>query len=375
MKDLYYALSPQNDINPENVQTYFDALSWALTNRDAKNIRNIAITGVYGSGKSSMIKTFQEKCKNNKDLKFLNISLATFSNSNGLRSPDGQSEDLQRLIELSILQQLLYREKDKVLPDSRIRKIKRHTGKQVSCFAIYSLFFLISLANVITGYNNYYPGHIFLQNVLFHRLPIDNASIYFVSLIISIIGSIFLLKNLVRLVYSIKLSKLSFQNAEIEIDKDISKSILNHYLDEILYFFEATKYNIVVIEDLDRFEQTDVFTKLREINLILNESQKITRTIVFVYAIRDDIFKNKDRTKFFDFVIPIIPVINKSNSGEFLLTAKHRGIIDISDNVIDDLSLFLDDTRLLYNSCYAKVPLSPMLKADSNSIPLFNDAM
>lgn len=349
MKDLYYALSPQNDINTENIQTYFNALSWALTNRDTKNIRNIAITGVHGSGKSSVIKTFQKKYRNNKDLRFLNISLATFSNSNELGQPDGQSKSLQRLIELSILQQLLYREKDNILSDSRIRKIKRHTGKQVFIFAICSLLFLISLANVITEYNNCYPEHIFLQNILLHRLPINNTSIYFISLIISIIGSIFLLKNIIRFVYSIKLSKLSFQNAEIELDKDISKSILNHYLDEILYFFEATKYNTVVIEDLDRFEQTDVFTKLREINLLLNESQKITRTIVFVYAIRDDIFKNKDRTKFFDFVIPIIPVINKSNSGEFLLTAKHKGIIDISDNVIDDLSLFLDDTRLLYN--------------------------
>jgi hypothetical protein len=346
---LYYALSPQDDIKPEKVQTYFDALLWALTNRDTKNIRNIAITGVYGSGKSSVIKTFQKKYKNNKELKFLNISLATFSNSNESGTYDGQPKSLQRLIELSILQQLLYREKDNILSDSRIRKIKHHTGKRVSFFTICLFLFLASLANVITGYNNYYPWDIFFQNISLHRLPLNNSSIYFISLIISIIGSIFILNKIVRLVYSIKLSKLSFQNAEIEVDKDISKSILNHYLDEILYFFEATKYNIVVIEDLDRFEQTDVFTKLREINLLLNESQKITRTIVFIYAIRDDMFKDKDRTKFFDFIIPIIPVVNKSNSGEFLLTAKHDGIIDISDNVIDDLSLFLDDTRLLYN--------------------------
>jgi ABC-type multidrug transport system fused ATPase/permease subunit len=276
MKDLYYALSPQNDIKPENVQTYFDALSWALTNRDIKNIRNIAITGIYGSGKSSVIKTFQKKYRNNKDLKFLNISLATFSNNNELRPSDGQSESLQRLIELSILQQLLYRENDNILPDSRIRKIKRHPRKQVSGFTICSFVFLISLANVITGYNNY-PWRIFLQDILRHRLPINNTLIYFVSLVICIIGSMFLLTKFIRFVYSIKISKLSFQNAEIKVDKDISKSILNHYLDEILYFFEATKYNIVVIEDLDRFEQTDVFTNLRKINLLLNESLKITR--------------------------------------------------------------------------------------------------
>ncbi|MFR4222667.1 MAG: hypothetical protein ACLT38_02560 [Akkermansia sp.] len=33
---------------------------------------------------------------------------------------------------------------------------------------------------------------------------------------------------------------MNLKGTEIEIDKNISKSILNNYIDEIIYFFEAT---------------------------------------------------------------------------------------------------------------------------------------
>jgi hypothetical protein len=42
----------------------------------------------------------------------------------------------------------------------------------------------------------------------------------------------------------------------------------------------------------------------------------------------------------------------------------------------DDKILAVQDMTVVnYNSCYAKAPLSPVLKADSNSIALFSDAM
>ncbi|MEG0470658.1 MAG: hypothetical protein RR562_12190, partial [Longicatena sp.] len=66
-----------------------------------------------------------------------------------------------------------------------------------------------------------------------------------------------------RSIISLSIKKLNLQGAEIEIDKNISKSILNNHIDEIIYFFEATNYNVVIIEDLDRFGDSEVFTKLR----------------------------------------------------------------------------------------------------------------
>ena len=105
--------------------------------------------------------------------------------------------------------------------------------------------------------------------------------------------------------------------AKLEDDKDES-SIFDKSMDELVYFFEATDYRVLFIEDLDRYDNTKIFVKLRELNTILNNYDLINRRIVFVYAIKDDMFKNEERTKFFDFIIPVIPIINSTNSGEIL---------------------------------------------------------
>ena len=58
-------------------KTTFDALNYALSQR---NIHNIALTGNYGSGKSSILESYI-KC-NKKKNNFLKISLATFAIEN-----------------------------------------------------------------------------------------------------------------------------------------------------------------------------------------------------------------------------------------------------------------------------------------------------
>jgi hypothetical protein len=128
-------------------------------------------------------------------------------------------------------------------------------------------------------------------------------------------------------------------------------SILNKHLDEIIYFFESTDYDLVVIEDLDRFGTPEIFIKLREINKIINDRRAGKSTIKFLYAVKDDMFDNKSRAKFFDFIIPVVPVINSSNSLDKFL---ERLKINEYDNSIDkqflkEMSLHIDDLRLIHN--------------------------
>ncbi len=122
-------------------------------------------------------------------------------------------------------------------------------------------------------------------------------------------------------------------------------------MDEIIYFFEITKYDVVIIEDLDRFDTPAIFLKLRELNYLLNNSNAIKRSIgkiVFIYAVKDDMFKDTSRTKFFDFISTVIPVINPSNSRDKLLNAlREQGVQEISDDVCMDLGIFIDDMRIL----------------------------
>lgn len=345
----YNSLTPTD--NAEDCEIYLKSLEWALENR--KTIKNIAVAGPHGSGKSSIIQTFIKQHKETEKYiksnffpkyKFLNISLATFKDTQTKDKSDNNDEDnnLQRLIELSILQQLFFHEEDSIIPDSRLKKIHRHKKTKLFGYSVGIVTLLISFLFLIA------PD--FLAKFYLFRLPVYYSYLahYFAS-IITIIGSLFIIYKSSRSIIGLSIKKLNIKSAEIEIDENISKSILNNHLDEIIYFFEATKYNVFIIEDLDRFEQTEVFTKLREINLLINCSNKIKRDVVFIYAIKDDMFLDKDRVKFFDFMIPIIPVIDFSNSGNKLRNIVTVNKYKINEELLDDISMFIDDMRLLYN--------------------------
>ena len=105
-----------------------------------------------------------------------------------------------------------------------------------------------------------------------------------------------------------------------------------------------------MLEDLDRFETSDIFLKLRELNLLLNESKVVNRTIFFVYAVRDDMFQDAERVKCFDYISTVIPVINRSNAKNQLKEAlETRGVTEIVDTHLSELGFFLHDMRLLKN--------------------------
>ena len=159
-----------------------------------------------------------------------------------------------------------------------------------------------------------------------------------------------LLKN------NVSISKFKFKDAEIEINNK-SESIFNKYLDEIVYFFQATNFNVVIIEDLDRFEDaTFIIQKLKELNQLINSSNKINSKVKFIFAIKDDFFTEpKERTKFFDKIIPIIPISSYTNSNEIIwekfekIYGKKEIYGNITKKFIDDVSIFLDDMRIINN--------------------------
>lgn len=306
------------------------------------DIKNIALTGTYGSGKSSIIRTFQKKYE---EYNYLNISLASFKDNIENENNDN-AENLNRLIELSILQQIFYKEKHVYIPDSRFKRIKNISKKKVLLNSFLFLIWSLSIAYLFK-HQEVEKDFSELNTIL------QNPYTKYTSLIISLLGLYYLSIKLVRIFNNSKLNKLNIQSADIEIGDNNDKSILNHHLDEILYFFEVTNYDTVVIEDLDRFNDTEIFTKLRELNNLINGSKQIGRKIVFLYAIRDNMFQDKDRTKFFDFIIPVIPIINPSNSNEIiknkLLKINSKSIP--TEEFIDDVSIFIEDMRLLINIC------------------------
>jgi len=149
------------------------------------------------------------------------------------------------------------------------------------------------------------------------------------------------------------LNKLTFKGTEIKVP---GSSNLNKFLDEILYFFEVTSYRVVVIEDLDRHNNDSIFTKLRELNTLINNSEQVKRDlpVKFIYAIRDEMFTGTERTKFFDYIIPVVPVITPSNAGAVLIqNLENDGLNDlITPSFINSIAIYIEDMRMLKNIYY-----------------------
>jgi hypothetical protein len=343
---LSISLAPKvitEESEKEKIKPYLNTLIKAVNTKD---VNNIAITGSYGSGKSTILKTFQKEYKSS--FRFLNVSLASFNKINDESNED--SEKLERLLEISILQQIIYSVSPNKIPNSHFKRILNIPlwRKRIIAFLI-TLWVLCLL--------------LFWKNNYIEIVNPNNWSIYknleWIGIIISIItfiGFSFLSYKIIDLFRNSKISRVSIQG-EIELNNNENedKSIFNQYLDEIIYFFQKTKYNILIIEDLDRFENTNIFTKLREINILLNNSNLIKEKISFIYAISDDFFTDKkERVKFFEYMIPIIPFINYSNAEEQLKKLiKDSGLEEniFSDDFISDITPFIDDIdmRLLVN--------------------------
>jgi hypothetical protein len=388
-----------NNISTSTVQKQFDLAPSIIPKEDKayqtvhdlaeklpdKNVTNIALTGPFGSGKSSILKTLKNDFLG---YNYLDISLATLDVNNeipefedkDLESKQGEKnpqpegfqppktntdkkkeskksaksdkeESLNRLIEYSILQQLIYKERIQDIPESRFKRIK-HIDKCQSL--IYSILCVIFIAAICIVLEPKFSYNEFLYNLFTVGTTAKTFWDILALLYIVFCGSC-IIRWLITNLYNSKLNKINLKDGEIDLAENTS--IFNKHLDEIIYFFEVTTYNVVIIEDLDRFSTHHIFLKLRELNQLLNNSKAInpngTRKITFIYAVKDDIFRDASRTKFFDYIVTVIPVINPSNSCEKLRESLRKVIpdtdTDISDQACKQLGFYIDDMRLLLN--------------------------
>lgn len=347
----YKDLAP--DSNIANGNEYFEELKWALNNT---KISNIALSGPYGAGKSSVIESFFAQ---NKEHKPLIISLAAFKgNKDCINEPgEGSNSGKEHFMESEeiakgFLQQLFYRVDYKRIPQSRYRKLHRvKTSKIFWNLLAISLLILLSLCVI----NNDICSIIFYRMKNWGSAYNINSTVNFILSIILFMIIMGVISNAVKWTYThIGNAEISIANkAKFTTDKANAETIFNKYLDEIVYFFEETDYDVVILEDIDRYENTEIFVKLRELNRLLNSYESIDRHIVFIYAMKDDFFKNStERTKFFDFIVSVIPFINATNSDNLLRRRideiKKTGIeISIEDEFITKVAPFISDMRVL----------------------------
>ncbi|MET3391663.1 hypothetical protein ABIC33_002302 [Variovorax sp. 1140] len=330
IKPKFLDLAPTDKADKAGV--YSEAILFAINNT---KVSNIALTGPYGSGKSSIIQSFLKIYRQ----PALHISLAAFipeSNS------DGEKVSRQE-IERSILQQMLYGADANRLPLSRFKRIQS-PGVWSFLKSLYITLGILALWYVFSQRKDVISGTFFTPFALSNGFNLGIGAFAVIFLWIA-------LHHLYVASFGLSLKSVSLKDVEIRPAHDDQTSILNRHLDEILYFFQSTNYDLVIIEDLDRFNDSEIFVTLREINSLVNENAGVKRTIRFLYALRDDMFVNTDRTKFFEFIIPVIPIINTSNSIDMVLEQGRRLAIDerLDRQFLREVSRYLNDLRLIQN--------------------------
>lgn len=337
-------LTPKlTDKDDYKYQVYRDALNQAYS-RD--EIKNIAITGIYGSGKSSVWKTYKhEKVKegsdNWSDKSVITVALSDFKEEIDLKPETPAYKKKINSVEEQIINQILYQVDSDKIPLSRY-EIKNTSSKNIDhcslakiILFILGVFLLIRIKEVSALFSEDKQTRIDLVATL--------IALFLIVIPVLTEGKKFINK------YKLHFTKISFQGTTLDL-KDVQKDVLNDEMRELVYIITSSDVQTLVFEDLDRFDNIDLFTKLRELNYLVNSTA--SRVIRFVYLLRDDLFLQQERTKFFDLIIPIVPVINSQNS-----SGKMLELFGIEEDdplkpetwVIEGISLYIDDMRLLYS--------------------------
>jgi hypothetical protein len=302
------------------------------------NIFNIALSGPYGSGKTSIIKTF----KHIYPLSYMDISLATFDDK------FVKDDKITSKLEYCILKQLFYKVHPDKVPESRFKRIVNH--KYIAFNAFLFFCWLISIL--------YFTNNSILDSLIF-ALGLDFYFSFFngVYSIVLLAGFVFIVYKVYDFFINFKMTKFKINEAELESKHEKATINFENEIDEILYFFERNPIDVVFFEDLDRFNNTEIYIKLREINFLINNYDPIREKgkVTFVYAVIDDIFTQNERTKFFDFILPVVPIINYTNSAIELIRRFNNEIESIENiiekrefkNFIEKVSLYLSDMRVI----------------------------
>jgi hypothetical protein len=329
-------------LSDDEMQGYSQALDFVFQEND---LLNIAITGPYASGKSSVIKTYEEKLN---EINGIHISLSYFSPTleskiKGQKKVDELIFEDELMLERKIINQLVHQIDPDKIPATEF-KLKSESKKSTSVKWAVAISFIISSLIFIdkTWLTEWLSEH---NNIALLLMFLFFCSIAYV--IYRILG----LQSHKSLIRKLKI----FEN-EIDISSSENEvSYFDKYLNEIIYILDESKLDYIVFEDIDRYDDNLILNKLRELNYTYNKKQSKNKPkpIKFLYLIKDEIFESKERTKFFDYILPIVPVMDNSNSlGRMKQIFQSKNIFnDFTATFLDSLSLYLDDIRLIKNIC------------------------
>ena len=275
---------------------------------------------------------------------------------------DEEGNSISR-IEKQILTQILAQVNQKDIPLSKY-KLKFNKNKcTIAKYVLASLIFILSIIGwfIKSEITSIYMirMHVYLSFII----------LLFITPLIYLIYRIF--KGELFQISKINL-KIAEANAQPSDEKD--ESIFDKDIKEIIYILKSSNVKYVVFEDLDRYDNVLIFSKLRELNYLLNaDKSKQDSNIKFIYMVRDDLFDIQTRSKFFDFILPVIPIVDSENSeGKLMEYFKDNNNIP-DKKVLRKISIYIDDMRILKNivnefNIYSEILLPQKLNLDNNKL-------
>lgn len=313
---------------------YVDRLRNALYEQ---NCKSVALSGSYGSGKSSILEQFVKEAKEDGH-SVAKVSLATF-NADLYRQGDCVDISITALLEREILGQLLYQGDPAKAPKSSFNQIHNASlrSKVKSAMPVSLIIFIALIGALIFHFSKtvtFASCHTFIADTGKERLQMLMTLAVF--LLAATYSAISLICGYVLWVFDkarIKSISASGITLSIAADEDCA-SYFNKYRDELIYLFEVNGFDTVIFEDIDRFDDLAIFEELRKLNDLLNMAPGVVgkegnKVVSFVYAVKDSIFAldresdqdsrevlGSGRVKFFDMIISVVPFISKFNANE-----------------------------------------------------------
>ena len=344
---------------PDQHEDYVAALEKAVMEND---MRNIALSGHYGVGKSSILNEFAKRLGR----KVVMISLSTLAPVADNQVSDSvplQAMTPSNHIQREIVKQLLYREFPSKTKASQFKRI--YSYKLVPDLASAFLFgFILCLTSLIMGWTSKVVEAI--PNI--EKLGLLAYPLYWLMFSVLFVGIRWIIHG------QINIDKISAGSAKITLENS-SVSYFDQYLDEIVYYFEISKCEVVIFEDLDRFDDSKIFEQLQALNTILNAAKQVRQCVHFVYAIKDSIFsfeqldregrlesseggldgmvhpdiERTNRTKFFDLIIPVVPFVTYLSARDVAVRLLSEIEHNVDYQLLDLAVLHLPDMRMLKN--------------------------
>lgn len=353
-------------------KVYLDALDFVIEN---ENIKNAAISGHYGAGKSSIWQTYKNMRKINN---VIYISLGDYCQG------DEEGNSISR-IEKQILTQILTQVNQKDIPLSKY-KLKSNKNKcTISKYLLASFSFIVS----ILGW--------FVKTEITSAYMVNMEKYLRIIFILFVLPLLYLLYRIFKgELFQISKINLKIAEANAQTPEEKDESIFDKDIKEIIYILKSSNVKYVVFEDLDRYDNVLIFSKMRELNFLLNATHdrkdsilqkmicylksffskkngEIGNNIKFIYLVRDDLFDIQTRSKFFDFILPVIPIVDSENSeGKLMEYFKDNNNIP-DKKVLRKISIFIDDMRILKNivneyNIYSEILLPQKLNLDKNKL-------